>query len=87
MYVNMTWRDNPLECDCVVLFVYELFGSELKSQDMECSMMFWEELKDIGVVCQYSTYFPCMLLAFHISSSYLQLCARMMLFREDIMSS
>ena len=51
-------------------------------------MMFFfsnEELKDTGIVC--GQYFPCILLAFYSNSSHLQLCARMMLLHEDILSS
>ena len=44
-----------------------------------------EELKDTGIV--WVQYFPCKFLAFHINSGYLQSCARMMLFHEDILSS
>ena len=44
-----------------------------------------EELKDTGIV--QVQYFPCKLLAFHINSLYLQSCARVMLFHEDILSS
>ena len=44
-----------------------------------------EELKDTGIVCVQ--YFPCILLAFHINSSHLQLYASMMLLHEDILSS
>ena len=44
-----------------------------------------EELKDTGIV--WVKYFPCIYLAFHINSSYMELCAGMMLFYEDILSS
>ena len=46
---------------------------------IESSMIFFsnEELKDTGIVC--GQYFPCILLAFHINSSHLQLRATMML--------
>ena len=88
MFVCMICSNKSLEW---VLFVFEFFISESKSQvyGIESSMMFFffsnEELKDTGIVC--GQYFPCILLAFHINSSHLQLCARVMLLHEDILSS
>ena len=54
---------------------------------MESSIMFSskEELKDTGIV--WVQYFPCVVLAFHINSWYLESSNRMMLFHEDILSS
>ena len=50
-------------------------------------MMFFskEELKDTGIASV--KYFSCIYLAFHINRLSLALCARMMLFYEDILSS
>ena len=83
----MICSNKCLEWDCPV---FEFFVSKSKSQvnGIESSMIFFsnvEELKDTGIVCVQ--YFPCILLAFHINSSHLQLCARMMLLHEDILSS
>ena len=44
-----------------------------------------EELKDTGIVGV--KYFPCIYLAFHINSSYLELSGGMMLFHKDILSN
>ena len=85
----MICSNKCLDWDRPVLFVFEFFISKSKSQvyGIESSMIFFfsnEELKDTGIVCVQ--YFPCILLAFHINSSHLQLCARMMLLHEDILS-
>ena len=59
--------------------------------DMESSMMFFffskEELKDTDPVLVLTTVFWYILLALHIISSYLPLCARLILFHEVILSS
>ena len=90
MFVYMICSNKSLELDRPVLFVFEFFISESKSQvyGIESSIMSFfskEELKATGIVCVQ--YFPSILLAFHINSSHLQLCARMMLLHEDILSS
>ena len=72
----------------MVLFVYDFFVSESKSQVYGMLQRVVFKLREIKEhrYCLIIV-FPCILIAFHTNSSYLQLCARMMLFHEDILSS
>ena len=74
------------------LFMHELFISKSKFHGYgilhDVFFFFSKEgLKDTDTVLFLTTVFPYILLALHIISPYLQLCNRLILFHEVILSS
>ena len=73
------------------LFMHELFISKSKFHGYgilhDVFVFSKEGLKDTDAVLFLTTVFPYILLALNIISSYLQLCTRLILFHEVILSS